>query len=299
MITSGQISWRYRVVVGVLTGALAAAIGMWVAPHAKATDAVDSFGAPLTSSAVALSGRGDFSAMRFSVNQTQNLTNQALSVSWSGGDETSLDASKFAYNYVQVMQCWGDPVTDPADAVNYNATDPGPAREQCEFGAPPDSSALVTAGQGAAQRITTLDAEQYGGRTAQYGTVPGSPVKIPFKSVTGDVVTGSNQFFDPNTTNEIDGARTYSDHTGHIWFQADTNFEAPGLGCGAARTGSGRAQPVLAGHRAPRQQGRDGRGASRRHRPQRVAAGSAGVGEPDRDPAGFPAAGRLLPKWNR
>lgn len=243
MIGAPHLSFRRRIVVGILAGSIAAVAALWVSPHAQAADATDAFGAPLTSSAVTVSGRGDFRGMSFSVNQTQNLTNQALSISWSGGDETSLDASKYAFNYVQVMQCWGDPITDPADTVNYNAADPGPPREQCEFGAPPDSSALVTAGQGAAQRITTMDAEEYGGRTAQYGTVPGVPVKIPFKSATGDVVTGSNQFYDFTTTNEIDGARTYSDKTGHVWFQADTNFEAPGLGCGAARTGSDALNP--------------------------------------------------------
>ena len=69
-------------------------------------------------SAVTLSGKGEFSGLQVTVSQTENLVNQAVRVSWTGGTTTYPTSGTFGYNYLQIMQCWGD-------------SPDGPDREQC------------------------------------------------------------------------------------------------------------------------------------------------------------------------
>ena len=83
---------------------------------------------PPTSSQVTVNGRGAFSNLAFTVNQTKSLNNQAISISWTGGTPTVNEPNPFNANFVQIMQCWGeDDGTVPGN--------PGPPPEQCYFGA--------------------------------------------------------------------------------------------------------------------------------------------------------------------
>src|SRR6185503_5559227 len=95
-------------------------------------------------------------------------------VSWKGGKPT-VDTSVFL-NYLQIMQCWGDPVK-------------GPDRTQCQYGA------LYTDNRGGAWT---------GSRQVTYGSAfgkdwvdpnesikpaaDGAPKYVPFSSVTGTTV---------------------------------------------------------------------------------------------------------------
>ena len=45
---------------------------------------------PATASAVTVSGTGTYAGLKVTVNQTANLVDQAVSVSWTGGTETDL-----------------------------------------------------------------------------------------------------------------------------------------------------------------------------------------------------------------
>ena len=70
-----------------------------------------------------MTGHGQYSGLSVTVNQTANLTNQAVSVTWTGGSPTFSDPtsetfdSTFNGNYLQIFQCWGDPQTsDPPGA---------------------------------------------------------------------------------------------------------------------------------------------------------------------------------------
>jgi hypothetical protein len=76
---------------------------------------------PATSSQVTAEGRGRFDDLAITVNQTKNLSNQAISVTWTGATPTITGPSRFAGHYLQLMQCWGDDAS-------------GPTREQCQFG---------------------------------------------------------------------------------------------------------------------------------------------------------------------
>jgi len=195
--------------------------GVTLASPAQAASAGDS-----TSSAVTKSGTNDFSGLKVSVSQTQNLIDQVVRVAWSGGAQSQPGSGQFAINYLQIMQCWGDSTS-------------GPSREQCQYGG------LVGDGRGGAQVPS---------RQVNYGDnlidpletlkpPPGSfkNAYVPFKSVTGKVEDGTiSEFFDANTTNEVPFGQTRSTGEGQDFFSVQTIREASGLGCGEPLTKSGK-----------------------------------------------------------
>ncbi|HXW33243.1 MAG TPA: hypothetical protein VEJ87_01610, partial [Acidimicrobiales bacterium] len=208
---------------------------------------------PLTSSAVTVHGRGNFSGLNITVNQTKNLENQDISVTWTGGPLT--DAAPltwngtFADNYLQMFECWGDPQPgDPLDSVN-----PGPPPTQCEMGGEsvnPTSSYPIgsTYYTNAYTRIMddpgwstyTEDqtdpandwTDQATGQEVQpfVDTVNSGQLVEPFVSVDGTIVNQQddgnfantsppqpfwlNPYFSFNTTNEVDFAQTYGATSG-------------------------------------------------------------------------------------
>jgi hypothetical protein len=210
---------------------------------------------PATPSAMTLSGRGQFSGLQITVNQTSDLVNQAVSVTWSGGQPTISDSKPFSANYLQIMQCWGD----DDGTVPSN---PGPPPDQCVFGA---SNAVFGAAdanilQWGFASLRALSNKNWPDFDPSQGAVdPASGVVWePFHGVTGDVTNVPlNQNFDPNvaggaywlnpdfdavTTNEIAGARTGPDGKGAELFQVNTGVESSGLGCGQ------QVQPVAGGN---------------------------------------------------
>ncbi|MFF8376150.1 hypothetical protein ACF07V_08490 [Streptomyces sp. NPDC015661] len=213
---------RLRALLGTLCLALVpvvATVGTGLDPAAP-----PAYAATGESSAVTVSGTGDFAGLRITVGQTRNLVNQVIRISWTGGAPTVSDTA-YAANYLQIMQCWGD--------------ENGPGTDQCQFGG---SSALgAGAGNQSAGAYTN-------GRQLNYGPTlkdsenqplpPPTPSGIsyaPFRSVTGDEVSPGNwnEFFDVNSTNEIPYARTDARGAGEVYFEAQSGVEAPGLGCGA------------------------------------------------------------------
>jgi len=211
---------------------------------------------PATSSVVTVSGRGAFSSLRITVNQTTNLVNQAISVSWTGSvptAETPTD-SYFEQNYLQMFECWGTPsASDPLTAVN-----PGPPPTQCEFGAqsltPTSSYPISQAGFEYTRILAATTWSDYSPTPADGACIdPDTAWDVePFDAVDGTVVCQQydakyladdqpfwmNPDYSFNTTNEVDFARTYSTPggggEGTQLFQVDTGLEAPGLGCGQA-----------------------------------------------------------------
>ncbi|MET8451443.1 hypothetical protein [Streptomyces sp. NPDC005209] len=223
-----------RAAVGATAGALAGALlSVAVAPAAGAAAPSDPSAA--TGSAVTVSGRGEFADMKFTVSQTEGLTDRAVSVSWTRGTPTTFAGTDFKTDFVQIMQCWGD----ADDVVSEN---PGPPRTQCEFGASPTTERANWPGNG----YDDTRAVVYRAKPGNYGqddtfgsTMPYGLGEVPFKAVDGTVVTSgtqNNRFFNHNTTNEIDFARTGADGTGSEIFETQTVNEAPQLGCGAPIT---------------------------------------------------------------
>ncbi|MFC4506878.1 MULTISPECIES: hypothetical protein [Streptomyces] len=222
-----------RLVAGAAVGALAGLAVAQTAPPATAAT---------SSSAVTVAGRGEFKDMRFTVDQTTHLTSQAVTVSWTGGAPTAFAGTQFNTDFVQIMQCWGDDDgTVPAN--------PGPSRTQCQYGASPTTDRGSWPGNDyddTRRVFYSADPANYG-QDNRYGAAnPNAPGEVPFKPVSGDTVTSNTQnnpYFNRNTTNEVDFARTGADGTGREFFEVQTANEAPHLGCGTPVKTNGVTKP--------------------------------------------------------
>lgn len=200
---------------------------------------------PATESAVTVSGRGKFSNLTITVNQTRELTTQAVSITWTGGTPTKQGPGLFAGNFLQVMQCWGD--DDGTIPGN-----PGPPPEQCAFGA---SGARFGAGFNSSlpnllswtRIISRPDWQNFDPdvgvldpRTTNvwspFRAVDGTTIDVPVDPNFSPAVVGGNFWLNPYfnviTTNEIAAARSGPDGTGSEIFKVDNGLESPGLGCG-------------------------------------------------------------------
>ena len=197
---------------------------------------------PPTDSAVTVNGRGTFADLEITVNQTTDLANQAISITWTGGNPTRESPGTFSDNYLQIMQCWGD----DDGTVPGN---PGPPPEQCVFGAvgsisiPPTSvypssyaiSRIIgIAGQteDLSEGVSDGDGFYYRAFRAVDGTEIGvhtDPDFIPGVSAGNSWL---NPYFNATTTNEIPGAKTDSAGRGSELFEVHTGLQSAGLGCG-------------------------------------------------------------------
>ncbi|TBN57021.1 hypothetical protein EYE40_06190 [Glaciihabitans arcticus] len=165
-----------------------------------------------------------FADLRVTVSQTQNLVNQGIRITWTGGTATS--PGEYAANYLQIMQCWGD---DPA----------GPTPQQCQWGAPNATIGNLT-GTNAAGRNLLEGEDPLQAYTADIKRTPPRTnpnlrsFAFPFTPVKGASDFDPGKYFTAATTNEVTAARTGSNGTGSVSFEAHTSLEAPHLGCGAA-----------------------------------------------------------------
>ena len=178
------------------------------------------------------------------VNQTRNLVNQAISLTWTGGRPTTT-SDRFAQNYLQVMQCWGeDDGTNPEN--------PGPPPEQCVSGATTGAFGVQSQAHALGTLAVTriIGAKGWPGYDPNFGvTDPKSGLVFrPFRAVDGTEVGVQfdvdfnptlgggnfwlNSYFDITTTNELAGSRTRGNGTGTDLFEVNTGVESSGLGCG-------------------------------------------------------------------
>ncbi len=212
---------------------------------------------PATASQVTVHGRGQFSNLAVTVNQTSNLTDQAVSITWTGGTPTIAAPTRFGAQFLQIFQCWGD-------ADSSVAGDPGPPPQQCEQGAvggtPNGLPGTLYPFRDAMNRtISRMGYDNFVPTDGYYDSRT-TELYLPFRSVDGTVV---NEFADPNfnpavsggnfwlnpyynqtTTNEIAGAATGPDGKGAELFQVLTGVQSSGLGCGQ------KVQPVAGGGKA-------------------------------------------------
>jgi hypothetical protein len=176
----------------------------------------------LTDSAITKSGSGEFADLKITINQTENLVNQIVQITWEGGTPTNPDYGNLNTNYLQIMQCWGGTLEE------------GPPREQCQYG----TQKAATGGQNTASRqMTTAGVvDPLEDKYEEY--LEGTIAYIPFTSWNGKTVSGRrNEFFNRNTSNESNHNRIRPDGTGEEFFEVQTGVEAPGLGCGQYRDG--------------------------------------------------------------
>ncbi|MGK2948299.1 MAG: hypothetical protein ACSLFP_06980 [Acidimicrobiales bacterium] len=210
---------------------------------------------PMTGSAVTIEGRGAFGDTDFTINQTEDLTNQAISITWEGAPPTIAEPRTFYSNFIQVMQCWGE----PDDLVPEN---PGPPPENCVWGSlnptagsevPGFATHLVTS-----RAFSNRDFPEY---DPSIGTVDeqSGDVFRDFVAVDGTVITDHvdatatgqfeqywlNPYFDSVKTNEVPGVRTLADGRGQALFTVNTGLESSGLGCGQLIEQSPGAEPAI------------------------------------------------------
>ncbi len=200
---------------------------------------------PATESVVTVRGRGAFANLEITVNQTENLSNQAISITWSGAAPTRPGPGDWGANFLQVMQCWGD----DDGSVPGN---PGPPPEQCQYGASSGSPTfpggpVYPNGYAMTRVITKKMLPNFDPAVGVLDQRTGE-VWRPFRAVDGTVITshydpdfnpqisgGSfwlNPYFNIITTNELAAARTGINGRGSDLFEVQTSLEAPGLGCG-------------------------------------------------------------------
>ena len=175
-----------------------------------------------------------FKNLQVTVSQTQDLTDQGLQVSWTGGVPTG--AAGAPSDYMQIMQCW----------ASKGAT--GPTPQQCQWGAPNGSVAsqmgLVAASRDLLVGVQADPKQLPSGSCtaaythAQFGQAPGCT--IPFWAITdpnkSSLGWSNDQYHLPPygaaQSNEVSYARTASDGTGQYIFNLQSALSAPYLGCG-------------------------------------------------------------------
>ncbi|GAA1842377.1 hypothetical protein [Asanoa iriomotensis] len=258
-----------RLRAGGLALLLAAGIALVVlpgpAPTLAAQDTISAGGSG--GSAVTVHGRfdgeEDFTSLAVTVSQTRDLTNQAIEVTWTGG-VPSPRTRALGIDYLQIMQCWGD----PADALAF--------RETCQFGmniGSPFTGRSGTTSQAANSRSLTAGLADYPLRDGaevlppanepdKPGTLQPDAKMIPFRTVQGvrfrdgsavrpfrmienPAVEGQfiqetdvdvlRESFAEASTNEIPWALTSADGTGRAIFELQDAGRAPDLGCGAPK----------------------------------------------------------------
>jgi hypothetical protein len=202
----------------------------------------------------------EFSNLSVTVRQTQNLTHQGITVSWTGAQPSNRAPS---FDFMQMMECYGD-----------NAS--GPSPEGCEYGSPgmlgtqipnqqvttriglicnPDSTPSTTSppsgpGGGAAQGC---DPYEPAAETPAHcdpsatgaAACTGGQFSIPFVPAddssnplygAGASGAGTGTIFNQFNTNEVQAAYTAADGTGQQQFETLTQTQASGLGCGEAES---------------------------------------------------------------
>jgi hypothetical protein len=201
-----------------------------------------------------------FQGLTVNVSQTQDITDQGITVSWSwtgaSGQptQTIINGAAVAGNFLQLMECYGD-------------SSSGPSPQDCEYGSPGmlpanilnadvgsrtgDLCDLGSNGQPLPPNTGTPPDSQ-DGDTAVFGCDPEEPGSsnpsdvdpsdptqyfvpfVPVNDTSSPAYTDSalSSYFTQFNTNEVQEAVTNQDGDGQLQFETLTGTQAPGLGCG-------------------------------------------------------------------
>ena len=181
----------------------------------------------------------EFKDVKVTVQQTQNLIDQAVRVDISGfpgGTQAAKDGTgqiwSTAMNFMQAMQCWGDPSWGESHVPTF--------RQTCEWG----GRFASNNGLG----FSVYSDNVY--RIAAGNVAPGADhtADVPFVSRNGDSFPAYQEAvgdqknypiaeeFGTDSSNEVQGARIKDDGTGSFDFEMQSSIEAPHLGCGSSAT---------------------------------------------------------------
>ncbi len=185
-----------------------------------------------------------FPNLAVTVSQTTNLISQGVTVSWTGAKHsTPPNQANGGENFVQIAECWGD------DPTNANRPD----RTTCQYGAFNTPGATRDAFVGDDTSIAPQD-QQY--TSPSTGFANPTYTSIPFHAVTGETVASVvnnkkvegvnvnvNEFFNPNSSNEVPWAGSGTNGAGSVKFEIQTALQANGLGCGDPVTNGSTTTP--------------------------------------------------------
>jgi hypothetical protein len=176
-----------------------------------------------------------FPNLAVTVSQTQDLIQQGITVSWTGGKKSTTPSQQTGgTNFVQIMECWGD-------EAGSNGTRPD--RSTCQYG-----GLNLPGATRSSNRNTTAEVASQDTAYTAVGTSFFNPTMtaIPFRSATGKTIASvadgklvpnapdldNNEFFGRYTTNEVSWAGSGADGSGSVSFELQTVQQSPGLGCG-------------------------------------------------------------------
>ncbi|CAN5439342.1 hypothetical protein BH10ACT4_BH10ACT4_03820 [soil metagenome] len=169
----------------------------------------------------------EFRKLSITVSQTTGIVDQAIKVGVTGfaGTITAPDNSvKNAMNYLQAMQCWGDPA-----AADF--------RQTCQWGGRyVENNGLGTSAYlDNTLRVASRDLDTAHPTTADnpFLTVQGRSVSGKPQLVDGTAKYAILDYFNAATSNEVTSARVGADGTGSFDFETQTSDQAPQLGCGS------------------------------------------------------------------
>jgi len=207
----------------------------------------------------------DFKDLTVTVSQTQDISHQGITVSWTGGVQTPNPFQTQA-DFLQMMECYGDSSTGPSpedcefgssnmlqkSLINSQSIS-SRGWEMCQAGSSPNAANPPAAFQNMDVAAGGCDPNEPGGQPGQppaetpahcdpqaaqqlagcpqgWFYVPFVPVNDPTNPLYAANLTQDFNQFD---SNEVQFASTNKSGDGQQEFDALTDTEAPWLGCGA------------------------------------------------------------------
>ncbi|MDQ7903020.1 hypothetical protein RB614_00610 [Phytohabitans sp. ZYX-F-186] len=197
-------------------------------------------------------GFEDFTGLAVTVSKTRNLTNEAITVTWTGARPSPLGYP--GTDFLSLMQCWGSPeakdfretcaygmdldvperpggavaidagrrrVADTPYAAGYPAPDPDES---------PEKTGLAAGAKMVPFKTVTGERSRDGSPGQPFGTKPNPSGGPDLEETDVDVMT---RYLAKETTNEYPYALTAADGTGRVTFEVQNDRLAPHLGCGA------------------------------------------------------------------
>lgn len=215
---------------------------------------------PVTSSAKTVTTKGydpdaanaPFPDLEVTVSQTQDLSAQGITVSYKGGPpgSTPRGSDNGGQDFLQIMQCWGDDPDHPGrpdrrtcqfgtgfyantrDGQQQQPLETVPAEDlkysvDIPYSNPWTETPFVAWGP---ERI--VDETKADPKKVLFNLTKGSDGKMTFKPDAERLEYRQNEFFTPNSSNEVGWAPFGRNGTGSIPFEVQTVMQSQGLGCG-------------------------------------------------------------------
>jgi hypothetical protein len=195
----------------------------------------------------------DYQNLSVTVSQTQDITHQGITVTWSGAAQTIDYNGLPAADFMQLMECYGDSSSGPspqdcefgADTIgtasnrSVDTRGPGPLCATGPNGQPlPPSTSAPPASLNGLGPTNGCDPEEPGSASPS-DVDPADPTQywipfVPVDDASSPVYDQADldQYFTTSNTNEVAEAVSNAAGDGQVQFQTLTETQAPGLGCG-------------------------------------------------------------------